>query len=110
MADVRTVTIPACEQHDGFAQVTLSLPWVCLHCGGPRGEPYKGISYDGSRRLAVDCWTNPCGHGEKYSTVRAAASGERFRAAQLRVDAAVLELAQAKSALVDAYNTLERTP
>lgn len=28
------------------------------------------ISYDGSRRLACDGWTNPCGHVDTYAAVR----------------------------------------
>lgn len=74
--DHRTVTIPACEQHDGYSAVTLRLPWRCIHCGGPRGEPFDTISYDGSRRLGCHGWTNPCGHVEKYSEVRASAIKE----------------------------------
>ncbi|MDP2398839.1 MAG: hypothetical protein Q8M53_10840 [Burkholderiales bacterium] len=66
----RAVTIPACEQHDGYSAITVTLPWICLECGGPRGEPSEGISYDGSRRLHVHTWNNPCGHVEKYSAVR----------------------------------------
>lgn len=69
---LRTVTIPARAQHEGLFSVTLTMPWVCLHCGGPRGEPFETLSYDGSRRLRVHGWTNPCGHIEKYSAVRAA--------------------------------------
>lgn len=68
----RTITIPAREDHDGHAAMTITVPWVCLQCGGPRGEPHQAISYDGSRGLTVDVWTNPCGHVEKYSKVRAA--------------------------------------
>jgi hypothetical protein len=70
--NVRTVTIPACVEHDGYHVVTVTLPWICLHCGGPRGKPFRTVSYDGSRRLVVHGWTNPCGHVEKYSQVRAA--------------------------------------
>lgn len=68
----RTITIPALEQHEGIFSVTATVPWICLHCGGPRGEPIDTLSYDGSRRLGVSGWTNPCGHVEKYSEVRAA--------------------------------------
>lgn len=68
--ETRTVTIPACAEHDGVAAITVSLPWRCIHCGGPRGEPGQTISWDGSRRLACHGWTNPCGHVEKYSEIR----------------------------------------
>lgn len=70
-APLRSVTIPACETHEGLYAVTLRLPWICIHCGGPRGTPFETISYDGSRRLGVSGWRNPCGHVEKYSEVRA---------------------------------------
>lgn len=66
----RTVTIPACEGHEGIESVALTLLWRCIHCGGPRGEPTIGTSWDGSRQLAVHTWTNPCGHTEKYSQLR----------------------------------------
>lgn len=68
--ETRTVTIPAREEHEGISTLTVTLPWKCLECGGPRGEPFEGLSYDGSRRLHVHSWTNPCGHVEKYSAVR----------------------------------------
>ncbi len=69
----RTVTIPACEMHGGYPgyAARVVLEWTCPHCGGPRGEPAPTISYDGSRRLGVDGWSNPCGHIDKYSDVRA---------------------------------------
>lgn len=71
-AATRTVTIPAVEDHDGHAAIRVTLPWRCLHCHGPRGEPEPTTSYDGSRRLTCHGWTNPCGHVERYSDVRAA--------------------------------------
>lgn len=66
----RTVTIPACIAHEGLHSLTVTLPWTCLVCGGPRGEPFATLSYDGSRRLHVQGWRNPCGHVEKYEHVR----------------------------------------
>ncbi len=67
----RTVEIPTCEEHEGMARTTVTVHWVCPQCGGPRGEPYKKISYDGSRRLYnVDGWRNPCGHIDGYADVR----------------------------------------
>lgn len=64
------VTIPAREQHEGIFTVTLDIADTCPVCGGPRGEVYPGLSFDGSRRLTVDRWDNPCGHIDKYSAVR----------------------------------------
>lgn len=46
------------------------LEWVCPQCGDMRGEPRPAISYDGSRRLGVDGWSNPCGHIDYYSEIR----------------------------------------
>jgi len=57
----RTVRIPA---------VAVTLLWFCPSCGGARGEIVPGISYDGSRRLAVDTWSNACGHVDTYAEVR----------------------------------------
>ncbi|MBX9348789.1 hypothetical protein K5M36_17010 [Chromobacterium vaccinii] len=68
--DTRTVTIPARDEHEGCYSITVTLPWRCLHCGAPRGEPSWTTSWDGSRRLAVHGWQNPCGHTEKYSAIR----------------------------------------
>lgn len=70
----RTVRIPECTEHAGYAAMTVSLDWVCPVCGGPRGEPFQTVSYDGSRRLACDGWENPCGHVDRYADVRAEAA------------------------------------
>lgn len=70
---VRTVWIPASDQHEGFHSIRVTLPWTCPQCGGPRGEPFKTISYDGSRRLGCDGWKNACGHVDGYADVRAEA-------------------------------------
>lgn len=70
--ETRRITIPARDEHAGLDKVTVEVPWKCLICGGPRGEPTIRLSYDGSRTMAVHGWDNPCGHVEKYDTVRAA--------------------------------------
>lgn len=67
---VREVEIPARDEHDGWARVRVAVLWECPVCGGPRGEVSRGLSFDGSRRLAVDTWTNPCGHVDLYAAVR----------------------------------------
>lgn len=77
MTAYRSVTIPACVEHQGFYQMTVMLPWVCMHCGGPRGEPHDVRSYDGSLWMNVDGWDNPCGHAEKYQAVREWVSREQ---------------------------------
>ena len=66
----RRVTIPACVEHEGYHALNLTLPWVCIYCGAPRGEPHVARSYDGSRVLEVDSWVNTCGHIEMYSAIR----------------------------------------
>ena len=66
----RTVTIPACMEHDGLHSIHVTLLWECPQCGGPRGEVFATISYDGSRRLGCDGWRNPCGHIDHYAAVR----------------------------------------
>jgi hypothetical protein len=66
----RTVIIPACYEHAGMLSWTVELEWTCPVCGGPRGEPSDGFSYDGSRRLAVSTWKNPCGHPDRYEDIR----------------------------------------
>lgn len=70
MDKIRTVCIPACENHEGFYKVNILLNWICPICGKPRGEIKKGLSYDGSLRLDCDVWDNPCGHIDKYEDVR----------------------------------------
>ena len=67
--NIRTVYIPAREEHNGLDGVYLRLKWVCPVCGQPRGEVASVRSYDGSRILFCDGWDNPCGHVEKYSFV-----------------------------------------
>jgi hypothetical protein len=64
------VTIPAKIQHEGIYSVVVTIKDTCPTCGQQRGKPTQGTSYDGSRRLSVDMWKNPCGHIDKYSAVR----------------------------------------
>ena len=82
----RTVRIPGSDDHDGQHLISVALRWECPACGGPRGMVRPAISYDGSRRLACDGWTNPCGHVDTYTAVRreaAAAAASRHPAQQL---------------------------
>ena len=72
----RTVIVPAMEQHQGLHKIKVTLRWMCPQCGGPRGEIFDTLSYDGSRRLNVHGWNNPCGHIDKYSDVRREANRE----------------------------------
>jgi hypothetical protein len=66
------VTIPKIAQHCGYPGnlITVEISDKCPKCGARRGiTRTKGLSYDGSTRLEVDCWTNQCGHIDKYSDV-----------------------------------------
>ncbi len=67
------VRIPTCTEHEGFIgnRGKYEIADTCPVCGGPRGEVFEGLSYDGSRRLSVDCWRNPCGHIDTYAAIRA---------------------------------------
>lgn len=68
--ETTTVKIPALEMHEGYWASTVTLDWKCPKCGGPRGEPFDTISFDGSRRLHCHGWRNPCGHIDYYNDVR----------------------------------------
>jgi len=69
-ADLRTVRIPACADHAGMLAWRITVPWVCIHCGEPRGEPVEGTVRDGAKQLEVHTWENACGHIEAYSEIR----------------------------------------
>lgn len=69
MSALKTVTIPRVAEHEGMLAAKVTVPWVCPTCGRPRGEPFKTVSYDGSKRLHCDGWKNPCGHVDKYAAV-----------------------------------------
>jgi hypothetical protein len=71
------VEIPRMQEHNGYPGnlMRVEIDDKCPVCGGPRaGELYRGLSYDGSRRLSVDCWINKCGHVDKYEQIRVAVS------------------------------------
>ena len=70
-----TVQIPGSTDHAGHHLITITLQWMCPVCDGPRGEVFRTISYDGSRRLSCDGWRNPYGHGDLYGAVRQSAAG-----------------------------------
>lgn len=67
------VEIPRCSEHEGFPGniIRVAIPAKC-ECGkGDRAvKIWRGLSYDGSRRLGVDCWQNSCGCIDKYSMIR----------------------------------------
>lgn len=65
-----TVTIPAKTEHEGLFSAQVTISDKCPVCGGDRGKKFSGVSFDGSHRLDVDQWNNPCGHVDKYSAVR----------------------------------------
>lgn len=71
------VTIPEREKHQGLYALTVEISDTCPKCGGPRGVPYPTVSYDGSRRLNVEGWENPCGHIDSYDAIRQEVKEER---------------------------------
>ena len=64
------VEIPLCKEHQGFSLGKFDISDYCPICNKPRGQIFKGMSYDGSRRLIVDCWKNDCGHVDTYEQIR----------------------------------------
>lgn len=100
----KTVRIPAAAQHEGFYFKNVTVDWICPVCGGPRGEPYDTVSYDGSRRLSVHGWRNPCGHVDKYDDVRKEAEkADAFARLQAATDAWLADPTPAnKNAMIDA--------
>lgn len=66
------VLIPKISEHGGYAghAMVMEIHAFCPVCGVKRGKPEPGISWDGSRRLYVDTWTNDCGHLDTYAEVR----------------------------------------
>ena len=75
---LKTVTIPATAEHDGYYAITVILKWNCPTCGEPRGEPHDARSYDGSRILYCHGWENPCGHIDKYDKLREEANSNEY--------------------------------
>jgi len=56
---------------------TVTIADRCPVCAGPRGVPTpRPFSEDGVF-FAVDCWTNPCGHIDRYADVLVEAAGLR---------------------------------
>ena len=66
------VKIPTVTEHEGYPGYIgyYKIADTCPVCGAKRGiKRWKGLSYDGSRRLSVDCWRNECDHIDIYSDV-----------------------------------------
>lgn len=67
-----TVTIPTKSEHGGCSLylTTIEISDFCPKCNAKRGvKRWKGYSYDGSKRLVVDCWENECKHLDLYKEV-----------------------------------------
>ena len=67
------VTIPRLDEHMGspLCLMSIEIPDTCPRCGAQRGvKRWEGFSYDGARRLLVDCWENECGHIDSYADIR----------------------------------------
>jgi len=67
---IKRVRIPRFQDHEGIYQYWANLYWICPVCGGPRGEVFDAFSYDGSCRMLVNGWENPCGHLDYYMDLR----------------------------------------
>lgn len=66
------VKIPVCPNHYGFQGFVrkIKISAFCPKCGKPRGKVIHNMrSYDGSRFVICDGWTNPCGHIDYYEEV-----------------------------------------
>jgi hypothetical protein len=66
------VEIPVKPHHEGNAVNLrrIEISDVCPKCGSRRGvKRWRGLSYDGNKRLVVDCWLNECDHRDKYSDI-----------------------------------------
>jgi hypothetical protein len=61
------------------SEFQVRVKWVCPRCGGPRGEPRDGLSFDGSHRLYVSQWDNECGHIDLYREVVIEASNIKVK-------------------------------
>ena len=67
------VTIPRINEHCGLRSnlITVEISNFCPKCGAMRGiKRWQGLSFDGSRRLEVDCWQNECWHIDMYEDIR----------------------------------------
>jgi hypothetical protein len=67
---LQSIRIPACAEHQGFHVLQVDVPWNCIYCGAARGDHQTGFSHDGSRRLKLSMWDNPCGRVETYESIR----------------------------------------
>ena len=65
------VEIPSCTEHEGFRIATYEISDRCPVCGGPRGETFRTLSYDGWK---LTDGVNPCGHVDRYEAVRVEAA------------------------------------
>ncbi|MDP3968440.1 MAG: hypothetical protein Q8Q02_09165 [Nocardioides sp.] len=63
------VTIPDLRSPKTARTARVEIADACPRCDGPRGEILRTVSYDGSVRLHVDGWANPCGHLDDYEAV-----------------------------------------
>jgi hypothetical protein len=56
----RTVRIPTAGLVNGWRRIIeADVAWVCPVCGGPRGDVFPAIAYDGRHQMHVDGWRNP---------------------------------------------------
>lgn len=69
------VEIPDRLDHQAAHKATFTIADTCPRCGGSRATvQWKVALYDGHNRMIVDIWTNPCGHVDLYTALRAEAA------------------------------------
>ena len=58
----------------GIRTKTVTVPWVCPVCGGPRGVPFRTTIRDDGDAARADAWNNECGHVDMWEHVIAEAA------------------------------------
>ena len=78
MTEMRTVTVRDRRAEDAawgssgpFTIITrtVTVPWVCPQCGGPRGEIHGMNMCEDGDYAWMNVWGNPCGHIDMYPDV-----------------------------------------
>lgn len=69
-APVPLMTVRILDRWGAVAKVrAVTIPAVCVRCGGPRGEAFEINSLVHGFTYVSDFWANPCGH---HDTAQAA--------------------------------------
>lgn len=71
--EVKTLHVPACNEHNGMYSIKVKVVWECKVCGCKLPNTFKDKSYDGSRILYnMDAWDkcHSCNHVDTYEDIR----------------------------------------